>query len=151
MPYKNPKSPKAKLSNLKKDRKYKKIHREQINAKAKERRKNDPEYRKRMIEKTERYIARNREKVLLYKKKHNLEKNHGLSWETYEVILKSQNNACAICEKRNQPKRRFAVDHDHKTGRVRGLLCDKCNLGLGHFGDDISLFKQVIFYLKKYA
>jgi hypothetical protein len=151
MPYKNPKSSKAIASNLKKDRKYKKLHREEINSKSRERTKNDPEYRKRMIEKTEKYIAKNRKKVLLAKKKHHLKQLYGLSWETYKILVKKQRGVCAICHEKNVSNRKLAVDHDHETKEIRALLCDKCNRGLGFFDDSIEKLQKAIKYLKKYA
>lgn len=67
-----------------------------------------------------------------------------------------QNAACAICkkfeemfDKRTNKKKHLCVDHDHKTGKVRGLLCHSCNLGLGKFKDNISSLKTAITYLSK--
>lgn len=60
-------------------------------------------------------------------------KRYGLIPERYEELLQAQDGRCAICR---QTPETFMIDHDHKTGRVRGLLCPGCNLGLGHFKDD---------------
>lgn len=71
---------------------------------------------------------------------------YGLTMEEYEVILIKQNGMCAICK--NLPgKKRLHVDHDHKTGKLRGLLCFKCNVGLGNFGDSTELLKAALEYL----
>lgn len=76
-----------------------------------------------------------------------LEDNYGIDAAEYDRILKLQDGRCAIC--RNQPRTiRFAVDHDHKTGEVRGILCKRCNhdlLGGGH--DDIATLFRAIEYL----
>ena len=87
----------------------------------------------------------------------DLKTNHSLSIEQYNEMLKSQNRVCAICGKeelifddRTKKFRRLAVDHNHKTGKIRGLLCSLCNRGLGFFYDDINLFKKVIKYLRIY-
>lgn len=57
----------------------------------------------------------------------------GLSVEQYQQMLKAQREACAICRK----KKRLHVDHDHVTGAVRGLLCNRCNSALAAFEDDL--------------
>jgi Recombination endonuclease VII len=80
----------------------------------------------------------------------NLLKNYGISLEQYNQILKSQNGKCAICKKPELTtnKRNLAVDHNHKTGRVRGLLCKGCNVGLGEFNENINTLKLAIQYLQ---
>ena len=82
-------------------------------------------------------------------------KKYGLTKETYNEILKQQNNKCAICknEETNTFKGQIvnlSIDHNHKTGKVRGLLCLKCNTSLGNLKDDISLFYKCIEYLNHY-
>lgn len=73
-------------------------------------------------------------------------KKYGLDKDSYEVLLQKQKNKCAICTKEfiSTPH----VDHNHKTGKVRGLLCYPCNSGLGQFEDDIDRLKRAIKYLK---
>lgn len=74
-------------------------------------------------------------------------KSLGLTVEQVEKLRKEQNNKCAICGQ--QPsKKRLSVDHNHKTGEVRGLLCNNCNAGIGHFKDDPKLLKKAIKYLE---
>ena len=74
-----------------------------------------------------------------------------MTHERYQELLQAQEYCCAIC-KRNQKdfKRKLAVDHDHCTGEVRGLLCDSCNGGIGKLKDSIDLLETAIIYLKKY-
>jgi hypothetical protein len=72
---------------------------------------------------------------------------YGLTKERYEEMLQNQNELCAICLLK--PTEKLHVDHDHKTGEVRGLLCGKCNRGIGLFNDDIELLSKSIEYLKK--
>ena len=62
-------------------------------------------------------------------------------------MSKNQNHRCGICKKRKDIKKAFAVDHDHSTGDIRGLLCYKCNVGLGYFNDKIKLLQNAIKYL----
>ena len=59
-----------------------------------------------------------------------------------------QDGKCAICGKRDE-LRRLALDHCHKTGKLRGLLCMQCNTGLGQFRDDTNLLQKAITYLSK--
>ena len=71
------------------------------------------------------------------------------SLEDYTNLSELQDNKCAICkEDASTNKRRLAVDHCHKTGNVRGLLCGKCNTALGKFKDDIEILQNAINYLK---
>jgi hypothetical protein len=83
-----------------------------------------------------------------------LKREFGLSLEEYDNLLKTQNGVCVICHKpettRNQGGLRpLSVDHDHKTGRVRGLLCNKCNRGLGYFYDDSDLLINALAYITR--
>lgn len=70
----------------------------------------------------------------------------GITLSDYQEMLSSQNGACAICLK--LPTRSLAVDHDHTSGEVRGLLCANCNSGLGFFADSIQSMKNGIAYLE---
>lgn len=71
---------------------------------------------------------------------------YGITIKQYEEMLKRQGGCCAICGGINENGRRLAVDHDHETGKNRGLLCDKCNLAIGLFGD-IARLASAIKYL----
>jgi hypothetical protein len=80
---------------------------------------------------------------------YDLKRNYGISSEIYEQMKKDQDGKCAIC-KTDDPKGRhgvFAVDHCHTTGKVRGLLCNKCNVGLGSFRDNVESLENAIKYL----
>ena len=68
--------------------------------------------------------------------KHNthLKQAYGITIEDYDTILESQNGKCAICHG-GTSKRHFAVDHNHRNGNVRGLLCARCNTALARFMD----------------
>ena len=73
-----------------------------------------------------------------------------LSKAEYEALLQAQNNACAICRRSvEETNRSLHVDHDHTTNLVRGLLCAKCNLGLGYFKDNINNLDAAKSYLTK--
>jgi hypothetical protein len=83
----------------------------------------------------------------------NYQKAYGISLDDYNRILLDQNNVCAICKKTQIKSARnhdnyLAVDHCHETGKVRGLLCNKCNQGLGLFDESIELFSTAMKYLQ---
>ena len=68
----------------------------------------------------------------------------------YTTLLQEQNNSCAICKKSRQLlDRDLAADHDHVTGKVRGLLCAKCNLALGLLTDNTQVLVNAINYLNR--
>lgn len=77
----------------------------------------------------------------------------GLSWQEsfdkYQSMLKEQNNACEICKTKDH-MRALHIDHCHKSGKVRGLLCHNCNLTLGRMNESVELFQAVISYLNKH-
>ena len=91
------------------------------------------------------------DKMVGYKKGDALLRRYGISLEDFEKMKKEQDGKCAICG--SPPgKRDLAVDHDHKTGKVRALLCNgRCNRGLGLFRDDIEYLKSAILYLEKHS
>ena len=74
--------------------------------------------------------------------------SYGLTIAEYDELLVRQDGKCAIC-KLPPDKKRLCIDHDHKTGKVRGLLCDRCNLLLGRVYDDCSILSSAIEYLNQ--
>lgn len=80
-------------------------------------------------------------------RKHWLRNEYGLSLEGYETLLKKQNGVCAICHLPPEDGQRLHVDHNHITGKVRGLLCRHCNVGLGYFKEDPRLMSAAISYI----
>jgi hypothetical protein len=77
---------------------------------------------------------------------------YGITLEDYNRMLEEQGGCCAICGKPSTDyKRNLHVDHDHLTGKVRGLLCVRCNYGIGYFGEDTTLLENAKVYLTKYA
>lgn len=80
-----------------------------------------------------------------------LKRAYGMTSADYEKMLNSQSGCCAICGipagKIKRGGGRLVVDHDHETGKVRGLLCHKCNRGIGQFNDDITLLDSAKRYL----
>jgi len=97
------------------------------------------------------YRKNNRKKIQDYK----LNTRYGISAERYLELYQIQNGKCAICNNsesalHNSTKQiiTLAVDHCHETKKVRGLLCQDCNRGLGNFHDDILRLEKTIKYLK---
>jgi len=81
-----------------------------------------------------------------------LKKMYGITLDQFKDLLMLQENKCAICGELNgqKGKKHFAVDHDHENDKIRGILCNKCNRGLGYFNDNIELLTKSINYLKQY-
>lgn len=79
----------------------------------------------------------------------NWRHKYGIEQHDYNQMIYNQNNSCAICGvTENKGFKHFAVDHCHKTKKVRGLLCNRCNRCLGLLQDSIPLFYRAITYLK---
>lgn len=97
-----------------------------------------------------RYRARHPEKFSEYNLRAQL-KQYGITIEDYHAQLESQGNCCAICgvdRELNGKRQRFSVDHDHKTGKFRGLICNDCNLLIGKAKDEVGILEVAIEYLK---
>lgn len=94
------------------------------------------------------YVANNREK----QKNYNREFRTFFTPEVFAQRLAEQDNACAIChvDFETTDSMHIHADHEHRTGKSRGVLCRSCNLGLGYFNDSTILFERAIEYLKKY-
>jgi hypothetical protein len=73
-------------------------------------------------------------------------RKYGIQPEIYYKLLNEQENRCAIC-KQEEEKRNLSIDHCHKTGRVRGLLCSNCNRGIGFLKDNVQFLKNAVQYL----
>lgn len=76
-------------------------------------------------------------------------RKYGISRVQYDALLLAQGGACALCARPPGASRRLAVDHDHETGRIRGLLCTQCNTAIGRFGDTAEGVQRVLDYLKE--
>jgi hypothetical protein len=91
------------------------------------------------------------------RKRAQLKSSHNTTLEYYCQLLQEQEGVCAICKQPNNHIRRSSgtpcdlhVDHDHITGKIRGLLCGKCNMGLGLFMDSTYLLEKAVAYLKQH-
>ncbi len=79
----------------------------------------------------------------------NMLRMYGITIAQYNELLILQGSKCAICETAHSydPHKRLQVDHDHTTGRIRGLLCGNCNRFIGQARDDIGILRRGISYL----
>ncbi len=78
----------------------------------------------------------------------HLRRKFGITSSAYAQLLAAQNGGCAICEQPCETGKRLAVDHDHRTGQVRGLLCSRCNTALGLLRDDWAIVGLAAEYLE---
>ncbi|HEC62410.1 MAG TPA: hypothetical protein ENI27_09215 [bacterium] len=88
-----------------------------------------------------------------YQLRYDLHRHFNITLEQYNAMLHYQNGKCAICECSethtcNGKIKRLGVDHDHKSGKIRGLLCHKCNRALGLFQDNPELMKKAAAYVR---
>lgn len=84
-------------------------------------------------------------------RKRALKQRYGITYHDYYKLLEKQQFKCAICyTSRENLEKDLYVDHCHKSGKVRGLLCDSCNQGIGKFKDNIFFLLNAIRYLKRF-
>ena len=108
------------------------------------------EYREAKNKRQAEWRAANKgEKLTRANKRYSLRQLYGITIEQYEAMLAAQNRRCAICPQPLEGRRAAHVDHDHKTGRIRGILCTSCNNGLGRFRDDPALLRRAARYLER--
>jgi len=82
-------------------------------------------------------------------KAYHLYRNYGITWDEREAMIVCQGSVCAVCGSAEWGHMGPLVDHDHKTGEVRGIVCHKCNIGIGLIGDNLERAKSVVDYLEK--
>ena len=89
------------------------------------------------------YKVKHKERYRRMQKTSELKKRYNLTYEEYEQLLKDQDGKCAICNEVAV----LRVDHEHTSGKIRGLLCNSCNLGLGLFKDNPKLLQAATEYV----
>ena len=121
-------------------------------------RQRNPEYAERQRQNCQEWCDRNRERKRAYDTTHrvkadpdekrawSLRRYYGMTPDEYDYMLEKQGGVCAICG-REPNGRRLAVDHDHDTGTIRGLLCFRCNFGLSWFREDPAVVARASDYL----
>lgn len=100
---------------------------------------------------SEEYRNEQNRKLKIAVRKCHYKKQYGITVEHYDEMFKKQNGCCAICKEPKLLDRNLAVDHCHNSKKVRGLLCQGCNMGLGFFKDDINLLSKAILYLNEHV
>ena len=101
----------------------------------------------RRAETMQRWQRRNPERYAAAKRAHAL-RRYGLTLAEYDRLLATQDGLCAVCRLPESPGWELAVDHDHASGLVRGLLCRRCNVGLGLLRDDPAVVEAAARYLR---
>jgi len=86
-----------------------------------------------------------------YRKNFELNRKYGIDINKFTELFNNQNNKCKLCESEipRGTRKKWCVDHCHKTGKIRGIICNNCNLGLGVFDDNINYLNKAIEYLQK--
>lgn len=95
-----------------------------------------------------RWVRENPERFRRTQRRSMLKRKYGMTEDDYDAMLAAQGGCCPICNA-TLAEVVVNVDHDHGTGRVRGILCDRCNRTLGLFGDDPARLRSAAAYLRK--
>jgi hypothetical protein len=113
----------------------------------------DPEKIKERLNRNQRnYITKNRDK----QRAAHIKRTYGINWEDYLQLFAKQVGECCICrvklsthQQEDNPHEIAHIDHCHTTGKIRGLLCNKCNSAIGYFNDSALLCKLASQYLEE--
>jgi Recombination endonuclease VII len=137
---------------------YAKAHKEEISERRRRRREADPAYRQKLLAAAQAYRETHKEELSeRRRRKRQTDPEHrdkrlryiyGISLEEYGAMFARQGGVCAICRKAPARGKVLFVDHCHVTGRVRGLLCGKCNSVLAFGNDDPDILRAAIAYLQ---
>ncbi len=131
---------KAKQQNIE----YRKKHKDRLHNLQREDRKNNPE---KYLKRNQRWRSAHREQCAKMTRTNWLRRRYGISPDEWEMIFQAQGNRCAICKSDTPGKQSWHLDHDHSTGRVRGILCHMCNILLGSAVDNCDNLMSAIKYL----
>ena len=106
--------------------------------------------KKKIMQKKKEYLKRNFNKWYKCQINSILKNRHNITLREYDILLETQKGRCAICNNFEKIRNRnLAVDHNHKTKKIRGLLCYRCNILLGFAQDDINYLLKAVSYLKR--
>jgi N12 class adenine-specific DNA methylase len=104
-------------------------------------------YSKKYNEKNKDRIKEYNSRTKEYQKNINLKRRYNITEEEYKTLLESQQNCCDICKIKVDE---LCIDHCHKTGKIRSLLCHKCNTAIGLFSEDTKVLQNAIEYIQKH-
>jgi len=96
-----------------------------------------------------RWFSENKHRLKSLNRQSHLRVEHGLTPEAYEALFQAQNGLCAICFRPCNTHKNLSIDHDHKSGKIRGLLCRNCNCAIGQAREDVTILKSMIAYLER--
>jgi hypothetical protein len=101
---------------------------------------------------SQKWVSHNYQYNIARQRQYQLKAKYNITEADYLAILEKQNFMCAICDTKTPTGKWkvFAVDHDHATGKVRGLLCNECNRGIGLLKDSLSILSSAFTYLEKH-
>lgn len=127
---------------------YEKVRAQEILSRTKNIEKHRADSRARMVEyrKTERY-----EEIKIGRSDRELERKYGLTRQQWTDLFLSQSSSCAVCRATEPGSNHWHTDHCHSTGKVRGILCQHCNIMLGQAKDSAKTLAAAIEYLIKHA
>lgn len=109
-------------------------------------------YRQKYSERRKEYFHNYYHKHKQVWSKYRLYSQYGITIDDYNRMFEEQCGGCAICGiHQSKLKKALSVDHNHRTGQIRGLLCNKCNLLLGNASDNFVLLRSAADYLENYA
>lgn len=118
--------------------------------KREERIRKQKEYNEKNPEVRKNWYNKNIENIRKYNKQYDLKKKYNITLEDFNLMLKIQNYCCKICNYEFDNKKIAHVDHNHKTGKVRSLLCHNCNTSLGLMKENKNYISNLIKYLKEH-
>lgn len=110
----------------------------------------DPTHKARMRQQQAEWRRTHKEHIRLQERRRRLER-YGLTPDGFDQLLAAQNGMCAICNTTRLGSRNLCIDHNHKTGKIRGLLCVACNMAIGYMKDNPARLKAAADYLSSHG
>jgi len=107
--------------------------------------------RQNSLEYKKEYAKRNSVKIKKLARAQHLKRKFKMTVEEYDAILEKQNGVCLLCKNVCDTGNSLAVDHDHDSGKIRGLLCKNCNTALGLFKDNVDVMTRAIEYIEMHS